>query len=41
MGSLTFSEMNWPAAMTGRDGPELVCTTNEDFDHAYLHLHTV
>ena len=37
----TFPEMSRPVAMNGRDGPQLVCTSNEDFDNAYLHLRTV
>ena len=36
MPALTFPEMSKPAAMTGRDGPKFVSTSNEDFHHELL-----
>ncbi len=36
MAALTFPEMSKPAAMTGRDGPKFVSTSNKDFDNELL-----
>ena len=41
MVSLTFPLKAEAAVLATDDGLDVLCTTNEDFDHAYLHLRTV